>query len=141
MTPMVDLAFLLLTFFVMTTTFNKPYVMKMTMPEKDDRLPAPPLPASRALTLILGDNNKIYWYQGLVDPKIEVTTFSTDGIRKLLAKKNKQMKKMMVLIKPSSKSKYKNIVDILDEMLITNIDRYALVDITPLDEELIRLKH
>ena len=140
MTPMVDLAFLLLTFFVMTTTLNKPQTMEITMPEKpkpDD--PEPPKVNERdVVTIVLGENDKVYWYSGITDPKIEVTDFSANGIRKVLQQKKAELPKLVVLIKPSDKSKYKNMVDILDEMNISVIQRYAMVDITPTDEELIK---
>lgn len=139
MTPMVDLAFLLLTFFVMTTTLNKPQTMEITMPEKPKQEDKQPLVnEKRVLTLVLGDNDKIYWYLGITDPKINVTNFSNDGVRKILLRENAQIKEMVVLIKPSDESKYKNVVDILDEMNISNIARYALVDITDVDKELIK---
>ena len=139
MTPMVDLAFLLLTFFVMTTTLNKPQTMEITMPEKPKEQDKPPVVnEKRVLTLVLGGNNKVYWYLGITDPKVELSDFSNDGIRKVLLQQNAQIKEMVVLIKPSDQSKYKNVVDILDEMNISNIARYALVDITPVDKELIK---
>lgn len=138
MTPMVDLAFLLLTFFMLTTTFNKPQTMEITMPDKPKNEDKPPMVnEKRVLTLILGDNDKVYWYTGITDPKIEVTDFSREGVRHVLQTQNSTIRDMVVLIKPSDKSKYKNVVDILDEMAIGNIARYALVDITPTDEELI----
>ena len=139
MTPMVDLAFLLLTFFVMTTTLNKPQTMEITMPEKpkvEDKQPL--VNEKRVLTLVLGGQDKVYWYLGITDPKVELSNFSNDGIRKVLLQQNAQIKEMVVLIKPSDQSKYKNVVDILDEMNISNIARFALVDITPVDKELIK---
>ncbi|HEX6226631.1 MAG TPA: biopolymer transporter ExbD [Chryseolinea sp.] len=139
MTPMVDLAFLLLTFFVMTTTLNKPQTMEITMPEKpksEDKQPV--VNEKRVLTLILGGEDKIYWYLGITDPKVELSNFSTEGIRKVLLNQNAQIKEMVVLIKPADESKYKNVVDILDEMNISNIARFALVDITSVDKELIK---
>jgi biopolymer transport protein ExbD len=139
MTPMVDLAFLLLTFFVMTTTLNKPQTMEISMPEKPKEQDKPPVVnEKRVLTLVLGGNNKVYWYLGITDPKVELSDFSNDGIRKVLLQQNARIKEMVVLIKPSDESKYKNVVDILDEMNISNIARYALVDITPVDKELIK---
>jgi biopolymer transport protein ExbD len=139
MTPMVDLAFLLLTFFVMTTTLNKPQTMEITMPEKpktEDKQPV--VNEKRVLTLVLGGEDKVYWYLGITDPKVELSNFANDGIRKVLLQQNSQIKEMVVLIKPSDESKYKNVVDILDEMNISNIARFALVDITPVDKELIK---
>ena len=139
MTPMVDLAFLLLTFFVMTTTLNKPQTMEITMPEKPKEEDKPPMVnEKRVLTLVLGHDDKIYWYLGITDPKVEVTNFSNEGVRKVLLRENSQIKEMVVLIKPSDESKYKNVVDILDEMNISNIARYALVEITDVDKELIK---
>src|ERR1700755_1207826 len=70
MTPMVDLAFLLLTFFMLTTTFNKPQTMEITMPEKpkpEDKQPL--VNDQKVLTLMLGKDNKIYWYIGVKEPK------------------------------------------------------------------------
>ena len=139
MTPMVDLAFLLLTFFVMTTTLNKPQTMEITMPEKpkpEDKMPE--VNEKRVLTLVLGPNDKIYWYIGITDPKVEVTTFSNEGVRKILLRENSQIKDMVVLVKPSEESRYKNMVDILDELTISNVSRYALVDITDVDKELVK---
>lgn len=138
MTPMVDLAFLLLTFFMLTTTFNKPQTMEITMPDKPRENDKPPeINEKRVLTLLLGDDDKVHWYVGITDPRPETTDFSKDGIRKVLLQKNAEIRDMVVLIKPSEESRYKNVVDILDEMNITNIRRYAMVDITPVDMELI----
>jgi biopolymer transport protein ExbD len=141
MTPMVDLAFLLLTFFMLTTTFNKPQTMEIIMPEKPKEEKDQPLVnEKKVVTLLLSKNDKIYWYQGITDPAVEVTDFSKDGIRKVLLEHNAAIKDMTVLIKPADDSRYKNVVDILDEMNITNIKRYALVDITPVDLNLIKKK-
>lgn len=141
MTPMVDLAFLLLTFFMLTTTFNKPQTMEIIMPEKPKVEEDQPLVnEKKVVTLLLGKNDKIYWYQGITDPTVEIADFSKDGIRKVLLEHNAAIKDMTVLIKPSDESRYKNVVDILDEMNITNIKRYALVDITPVDLNLIKKK-
>src|SRR5688572_18565705 len=81
MTPMVDLAFLLLTFFVMTTTLNKPQAMQINMPDKpkpEDEQPE--VNEKNVLTLIMGDNDKIYWYIGITNPEVKVTDFSATGI-------------------------------------------------------------
>jgi biopolymer transport protein ExbD len=139
MTPMVDLAFLLLTFFILTTTLNKPQTMELTMPEKpkgEEKLPE--VNEKKVVTLILGDDDKVYWYLGITDPKLELSNFSKDGIRKVLLQKSNEIPGMIILIKPSKESRYKNMVDILDEMNITNMKRFAMVKITPIDEELIK---
>lgn len=139
MTPMVDLAFLLLTFFVMTTTLNKPQTMEITMPEKPkegEKLPE--VNEKHVLTLVLGEENKVYWYIGITNPTIEVTDFSAEGIRKVLLSKKTEIPKLMILIKAMDEAKYRNMVDILDEMNISSIQRYALVNITPVDVELVK---
>jgi biopolymer transport protein ExbD len=137
MTPMVDLAFLLLTFFVMTTTLNKPQTMEITMPEEDEKEP-PKVNEKHVLTLVMGKDDRIYWYIGITDPEVKVTNFSHNGIRKLLLEKKRDIPKLIVLIKSLDESKYKNMVDILDEMNINSIQRYAIVDVTPVDKELIK---
>jgi biopolymer transport protein ExbD len=138
MTPMVDLAFLLLTFFVMTTTLNKPQTMEIAMPEDDKEEKAPQVNEKHVLTIIMGENDKIYWYMGITDPEVKITNFSPNGIRKLLLEKKRDIPKLVVLIKSMDESKYKNMVDILDEMNITSTQRYAIVDVTSTDKELVK---
>ena len=130
MTPMVDLAFLLLTFFILTTTFHKDRVMPLIMPEpvtEPDLIPV--VNDENVLNLVLDEDNKIYWWSGL-SSLATLTNYSKDGVRKILLEKRKANADLMVLIKPTDKTKYQNIVDILDEMEITMIPRYALVDFT-----------
>ena len=139
MTPMVDLAFLLLTFFILTTTLNKPQTMELTLPEDpkpEDKLPE--VNEKKVVTVILGPENKIYWYHGITDPEVKLTTYDDKGIRKLLLEKDKEIPGMIILIKPMEESRYKNVVDILDEMTITNMQRFAMVKITDADKELIK---
>ena len=139
MTPMVDLAFLLLTFFILTTTLQKPQAMQITMPEKEeDEKEQPKVNESHVLTVITGKDNKVYYYMGITDPEVKVTNFSKDGVRKLLLSKKAEIPKLIVLIKSMDDSKYRNMVDILDEMAINSIERYAIVDVTSTDKELIK---
>ena len=86
----------------------------------------------------MGKDDKIFWYIGITDPEVKVTDFSSKGIRKLLLEKKRDIPKLIVLIKSLDESKYKNMVDILDEMNINSIQRYAIVDVTPTDKELIK---
>jgi biopolymer transport protein ExbD len=179
MTPMVDLACLLLTFFMLTTAFNKPKVMEIVLPERtEDIEDAPQVDDSRVLNIILVENDKILWYNGLADPTkaalptLTETDFSADGIRKVLLQRNKNLfsqiyglnqdiitgkielprdsidnrikrfkredvKGPVVLIKASDKVKYKNVVDIIDEMAITDIASYALVDINVVEKKMV----
>lgn len=138
MTPMVDLAFLLLTFFVLTTNLNSPWVLEMEMPDKlTDTTKQKPIKAEKVLTLVLGGQNKIYWYIGIANDKAENTDFSSKGVRKILIEKKATIKNLHVLIKASDQSKYKNVIDVLDEMIITHIERYTIVEMEEPDKQLI----
>ncbi|MFD3002187.1 ExbD/TolR family protein [Pontibacter toksunensis] len=141
MTPMVDLAFLLLTFFMLTTTFNKPQTMEINMPvDPDNPEEQIALKASNALTIILGKGDDVYYYFGLAadNPTVEETDYSAAGIRKVLTSPQvKSNDKMTVMIKPMEESRYKNVVDILDEIKITDTRKYALVEFSDADKELL----
>ena len=143
MTPMVDLAFLLLTFFMLTTTFAKPNVMQLTMPVKEkNEEEQTKLKESEAFTIIMGEANKVYYYAGMLSaeakPELKVTNYGPSGIRQAILDRRRQQPKTVILIKPDDKAVYKNMVDILDEMNITNQKKYALVKITKGDQDLIK---
>ena len=145
LTAMVDLAFLLITFFIMTTTLAKPKAMDLTMPDKDDKTKDQlPVKASSSLTLLLGSHDKFEWYLGEAGKSAPtVDNYGKDGLRKLLVEKSKEIqaatgKPMIVLIKPSDKSTYKNVVAVLDEINITAIQVYAIVDIFPAEIEILK---
>lgn len=146
MTPMVDLAFLLLTFFMLTTTFSKPQTMEINMPVKPDKEEEQiALKASNAMTIVLGEDDKVFYYFGLGDPaenpEVIETDYSATGIRKvLISPKVKGNPKMTVMIKPMETSRYKNMVDILDELKITDTKKFALVEITDTDKQLVQTK-
>jgi biopolymer transport protein ExbD len=146
MTPMVDLAFLLLTFFVLTSTLNKPQTMEITMPEKPkEDTKVPEVNEKNVLNIVLGENDKVYWFMGLsggdVHPEVMRTDYSSKGIRNVIFQKKAELPKLVVLIKAMDTSRYKNFVDILDEMNITTTRIYALVDITDTDEELVKAQY
>jgi biopolymer transport protein ExbD len=140
MTPMVDLGFLLITFFMLTTALTQPKTMDLLMPRNDG--PQMPLPESKALTILLGADNRIAYYEGMgnnpaMPPQIKYASFAnTQGIRDVISSKRQQVmtqygkNELMVLIKATETANYKNVVDIMDEMLINHVDRYAVVDIT-----------
>lgn len=145
MTPMVDLGFLLITFFMLTTTLSKPKAMELVMPDKkiDETVKQPEVKCSHAITIVLGKGNKVYWYECPDDaeggvPQMNETDFSANGIRKVLIKKGKEIgdDKFVAVIKPLDSSKYVDMVDILDEMKITGTKRYAIVDLTEDDKKL-----
>ncbi len=100
MTPMVDLMMLLITFFMLTTSLSKSKIMEITLPEKikDPNQAPPKISASRTVNLILGPNDKVYWYPGGVDaedyenlPPVTELSYSADGVRALLLDRNKTL--------------------------------------------------
>jgi len=174
-TPMVDLGFLLITFFMLATTLNKPQTMEIALPSKDkmSEEDQTKVKASRVVTILLGKDNKAYYYEGTrengVDPVLHPTDYSPTGLRQYLIRKNyevmvkvrelkaekekkkfseeefetrrsaitKDKKAPIILIKATDDSVYRNLIDVLDEMAICNIDRYAIGDISPFDLDLI----
>ncbi len=158
MTPMVDLGFLLITFFMLTTTMSKPKTMDLIMPkDTKNEEEQNKVKESTALTILLGKNDKVYYYEGLAqDPNaasnpdfFKATTFAAKGgIRDEIIKKKEEVAKMrnakgepedvVVIIKADDESTYKNFVGILDEMAINRISRYATVDITDQDKQWIK---
>jgi len=153
LTAMVDLAFLLITFFMLTTSLSKPQSMPLGLPAKDDeKVKIPPVKTDqrRTVTLILGGNDQIKWYHGLLEApepngKPTTTDYSSNGIRKEILKRVASIpqvmgdkdKGMIIIIKPTKKSTYKNLVDILDEMAICKVPTYAIVnDFTPEENKL-----
>ncbi|MGI4736666.1 MAG: ExbD/TolR family protein [Janthinobacterium lividum] len=146
MTPMVDLAFLLLTFFMLTTTFAKPHVMQLTMPVKPNAAHTEtPVRQSSAMTILLGSGHQVYYYFGLNapgDPSVPVptlhtTNFGPQGIRQALLIRGRQQPTPIVLIKSGTKAKYSDMVGILDEMNITDQKKYALTNLTAADRQLL----
>jgi biopolymer transport protein ExbD len=137
MTPMVDLAFLLLTFFIMTTTLMKHSVMEIKQPVPDTADRHTEVKPEHVLNLILAKDNKVYWYMGNPGTEASVTDYSSSGVRQLLNKKNAEIKELYVFIKASDESRYQNMVDVLDEVIIANINKYALLNLEAEDKKLI----
>ncbi|MFN0174288.1 MAG: ExbD/TolR family protein [Saprospiraceae bacterium] len=162
-TPMVDLGFLLITFFMLTTTLAKPQIMALVMPDKDIKLEdVEPVKESKVLTLLLGGNDKVYWYEGITDAKLDSTDYSAEGVRQVILnkmdkvreqfqletykKKNKDGEEIEykdgsyinVIIKPTKDARYKNLVDALDEMAICKVRYYVILDVSPLEEEFMK---
>jgi biopolymer transport protein ExbD len=132
LTPMVDLGFLLITFFIFTTTMSQPTAMKLFLPKDVDKPDEQnKLKESAALTVMPSKADQVYYYEGLDPSKIQTATFKT--IRDIILDKKRRTdpKDFMVIIKPSKDATYKNTVDILDEMTIDAVKRYALVDLSP----------
>jgi biopolymer transport protein ExbD len=141
LTPMVDLAFLLITFFMLVTTFNKPNVMDLGLPAKPKENQKPPdteIDLSNSISLIVGKDNRIFYHQldqaGLNDQTLLETTFDREGITKVIEQakaKAKDQTKFTVIIKPTDDAVYKNFVDMLDQMAITKNEIYGITDIKP----------
>lgn len=140
LTPMVDLGFLLITFFIFTTTMSQPTSMNLNMPKdsqtQDDDTK---VKESGSLTLMLGKGNVIYYYYGS-DPTTMQTTGYKDVRNIILEKKRKTpADDLFIIIKPDKDASYKNAVDVLDEMNINDINKYAMVDPTADEYNLIQL--
>ena len=145
LTPMVDLGFLLITFFVFTTTMSQSTAMKMNEPKDDDSTQQIKVKNSGAMTILLGKADQVYYYFGQLDPEklseqFKSTTFKQ--VRDIIVDKKKatNIDDLMYIIKSDKESTFKNAIDILDEMSICAIPpgHYAEVDITPTEELLIR---
>ncbi len=142
LTPMVDLGFLLITFFIFTTTMSQATAMKLTLP-KDVENPEDQNKAKQSgvITVLLGKDNHVFYYEGELDNS--ASNFKSSNFHDirdvLMRKKNsvRELKDYVVILKPSKESTYKNLIDILDEMTITVSTRYALVDITDVEEQLV----
>jgi len=171
MTPMVDLGFLLITFFIFTATMSSPTTMDLNMPkESDKKEDETKIKQSGALTILLGKNNKVYYYEGeLTETGSNFTPTDFVGIRKEIIKKKQEViknytpepkdeelkqkakerkdpnwekaaldKDFVVVIKANEDATYKNTVDILDEMTINAVKRFAMVKITDTENKLIK---
>jgi biopolymer transport protein ExbD len=143
LTAMVDLAFLLITFFILTTTLSKPRVMALNMPVKEKPRP---VGMSSTMTICLGKNNQALYYLGMPDKPLstpKIVNYGKNGLRRAIVETGKAVlkltgKNMMVIIKPSTHSIYANLVATLDEMDITKIQTYAIADIFPQDIDLLK---
>ncbi|GAA4097617.1 biopolymer transporter ExbD [Mucilaginibacter panaciglaebae] len=147
LTAMVDLAFLLITFFILTTTLQKPKAMDLTMPDKDEKNNNQlPVPETRTMTVLLGTNNKVEWFMGMPTNPLTaptVTGFGKTGIRESLLDKGKEVlaksgKPMIVLIKPSDKSTYYDMVTMMDELNIVGNEQRAIVEISQPEIDLLK---
>ncbi len=157
LTPMVDLAFLLISFFMLTTTLSKPQAMELNMPKKvDEPDEKTDVADCQVMHIILDTLDQVWYYEGLSVAGLEKTTFAGDGgIRKAILRKQKEVAKgrdcvypagnkregqprdFIVLIKMLKTARYNNMVNILDEMDITGTKIYAIQDPDPIEIEAI----
>lgn len=163
MTAMVDVAFLLLTFFVLTATMSNSGVMELTMPPKAEDIPEEEkrqkIIEDKILTLIVDEEDKVSYYVGSIDEDVEVkeTNYDKDGLRKVIlghlnynqvlgtprcetgkgARVVKGCWDPIFVIKPRDGARYKNLVDLLDELAITEAPKYAIDKFTETDSLLL----
>lgn len=159
LTPMVDLGFLLITFFIFTTTMSKPKTMEINMPSDEKTDEPNKVKDYTAMTVLLSKEHRVYYYLGMANdplnpPDVKVTYFQNkNGIRDAIIALKKSVYEQrnngqpghkaddepVILIKPDTTSQYEDMVNILDEMQINGIKTYALVDISDVDRDFIRL--
>ena len=151
LTPMVDLGFLLITFFILTTTLSQPTVMPVNMPTKGDSMM---IARNSVLTLIAAANDQIFFYEGSLDEAEKKSGFGTsgysihEGIGQLIAQKQAAMdrhfhggrKEMNVLIKATPDASFENIVGLLDEMAIYQVTKYSMIELTGGEKQLLKAK-
>lgn len=149
-TAMVDLGFLLITFFMLTTSLSKPNIMPIVMPESEGDAQVANK-ASTVITLLLGGDDKIYYYEGLENARLDSTHYAANGLRRVLLDKKDRVNALFgeeelpdpkntntvkryspttVLIKALPQSRYKNVVDVFDEMKICAIAHYMLMPVS-----------
>lgn len=140
MNAMVDIAFLLLTFFLLTTTMLKPKAIELILPVPDkENTPKEThiIKESRALTLIPLANDKIAYYQGYSEAKAMYSTYKPAGLRQLLVDFKNRIENPILIIKPHPESVFENLIDILDEINITKIERYTIDRLDEIDSEIL----
>ena|SRR6266705_2871655 len=131
MTPMVDVAFLLLTFFMLTTTMNRPQTMEINLPPSETKVE---VAESNLLTLRVKDDGSMYWNVGADNPqKVDMKDF-----RKMMTQKLQQNPKLITLIKVDRKGKYHFMVDIMDELNLANITRFSLAPMLDADRQILQ---
>ena len=145
LTPMVDLGFLLITFFMITTTMAKPRVMDINMPYKTSENKTV-FVEEATITLIPIGGHRIAYYNGILKIKDQLMYKPMGSIRELLLNKKKVVAalpatfsadahKLHVLIRPSDKCRYEDLVAVMDEMLIVDVPYYAIMDVTAEENE------
>jgi biopolymer transport protein ExbD len=140
LTPMVDLGFLLITFFIFTTTMARPKAMGLILPKDVPEKIRTQEPEGAVITLLLSKNNQVWYYEGSDPKNMKVTDFKS--IRDIILDKKRRTDPawFQVILKPSKDATYKNTVDILNEMTIDDVHHHALVEITPDEYKIILAK-
>ena len=126
MTPLVDVAFLLLTFFMMTTVFRKPSTMEINLPPNDAKVD---IAESNLLTIRIDEAKMIYYNFGIDVPK----KIKFDELSKFLLETSTQNPKLVVLLKIDRKEKFNYMVDVIDELNVAKLDRFSIAPMTEID--------
>lgn len=146
LTPMVDLAFILITFFIYATTLTEDKSLVLDTPAPGHHSTA--YIDTSTITIMPTADDKFAYYHGTLDYPDEVNIVNVKQLRTILLKKqhdikklpakySAQARKLHVIIKPDKNSKYENLVSVLDEMLINKVPYYTIVDITQQEEEIV----
>lgn len=130
MTPMVDVAFLLLTFFMLTTVFNKPQTMEINLPPEETTVE---VAESNLLTLRVDSTGTIYWNIGTEPPKM----VAFKDLRPILVERSKSNPKLITLVKVDREGTYIMMVDMMDELNLANITRFSLAPMLQADKKLL----
>lgn len=136
--PMVDLGFLLITFFIFTTKLTEAKAFKLNVPDDTPVKIPTNTPESSTITLQLKGNGVVDYYEGFERTPLQKGTLSLyaqNSVRThLIDKRNRILQKLgtdsnyVVLIQPTTKTSYKEVIDVLDEMQILAINKYVLLD-------------
>ncbi|NBC24608.1 MAG: hypothetical protein GVX78_03220, partial [Bacteroidetes bacterium] len=140
MNAMVDLAFLLLTFFMLTTTMVKPKVMEIVMPvpsQDEKKEDVQPIKESRAISLLPLSEGRLYLYKGLSVESVQKISYGKEGLRATLQEILPTIDKPIVIIKPHPECNFRNLVDVLDEMNVLNVERYAIDEFSEKDRNIL----
>ena len=144
MTPMCDLGFLLISFFMLATTFSKPNIMDLGLPAKGGE-GSKEINYKNQLTFIIGENNRIFYYQKDMKElqKTDLKEASLTGLaitRIIQNFKNSapSPENFTVIIKPTEDANYSNFVDILDHLAISKTERYGITDLKPQEQTMYR---
>lgn len=130
-TPMVDIAFLLLTFFMLTTTMNKPQTMEINLPPSNDV--SVEVAQSNLFTIRVKEDGTMYWNIGVDDPQ----RIEFKDLRSFMIQKNQENPKLITLIKIDRKGKYTTMVDIMDELNVANITRFSIAPMQEADKKIL----
>lgn len=140
MTPMVDLGFLLITFFIFSTTMSQPTTMSLIMPkDTENEEEQSKVKASGAFTILMGKDDGVYFYEGEDATALQVSNYKKIRDEIIRKKKTTDPKDFVVVIKPNDEANYRNMVAILDEMTINEVKKFALVNISPQENEILKV--